>query len=125
MPTISYSSVESYTGHAIWVPVILHGLTSATTLAVLDTGASISVFNQGFAQAIGITDLHSGTSRVMGSASGAPDTAYIHVVSIEVWGRKLPVPIAFGTWNYNLLGMQGFFEQLGFGLDHGARRYYV
>ncbi len=104
---------------------ILRGAMPYSVQALLDTGAGISTFNEGIALAIGITDLYSGIARPLGAASGTGVTGYIHPVTIEIWGRRLVIPIAFSNWNVNVLGMQGFFDQIRFGLDHASNTYYV
>ena len=125
MATLNFKQSVNYPGHILLVPVTLMGAMPYTVQAVLDTGAGISMFNQGIALAVGITDIYGGTSREVRSASGNTETSYIHQVAIEILGRRLTIPIAFGTWNFNVLGMEGFFEQFVFGLDHRAKTFYV
>ena len=127
MTTVSFNSQHSYTGHSIMVDVrLLDSALPYTIQAVLDTGAVISTFDEQIAATIRISDVTTGTPRDYFAADGQKATGYIHVVRVEVWGKTLPIPVAFVPgWKANLLGMQGFLEQLIFGLDHARRAYYV
>jgi hypothetical protein len=99
-----------------------------TVQAVLDTGAAISYFDRALLPPLGITDVTAGRPIDLRAASGERSTGYVHSVNIEFVGHPMTIPVAFcPDWpegTDNLLGMEGFFEQLRAAFEHRARRFY-
>lgn len=99
-----------------------------TVQAVLDTGAAISYFDRALLPPLGITDVTTGRPIDLRAASGERSTGYVHSVNIEFVGHPMTIPVAFcPDWpegTDNLLGMEGFFEQLRAAFEHRARRFY-
>jgi hypothetical protein len=91
-----------------------------TLPALLDTGASFSVFDKAVASLLGIRDISPGTSvssvQQMRRSEMLPRYAYLHPIEIEFLGHRMRIPIGFvPSWDEgidNLLGMHGFFEQM-------------
>ena len=96
--------------------------------AVLDTGAAISYFDRALLPSLGITDVTTGKSIDLRAANGQKSTGYVHSISIEFVGHVMTIPAAFcPDWpegTVNLLGMEGFFEQLRAAFEHGDRKFY-
>jgi hypothetical protein len=121
----------AYSGNHVVVPVRLFpaGRPPITVNAVLDTGAAISFFDRALLPILGITDVSSGTKIPLTAANNDPADGYAFPVHLEIFGAPMTVPLTFSPdWpegTTNLLGMQGFFDQVEVGLDHSARRLYV
>lgn len=96
--------------------------------AILDTGAMNSIFAIWWAPHLGVTDVKSGRPFPVKTADNRESTAYLHDLDVEFFGQRMTVPVGFvPDWTDatdNLLGMNGFFDQLLFGLDHQHRRFY-
>lgn len=126
MTTLTFARELGYPGHSIRVPIRIHGGPQPFTVsAILDTGAAISVMDSTFTSQLGIVDYTSGAHRELRAANGQRADGYIHSVRIEIWGNLMVIPIAFTPRFPTLLGMEGFFDQLQFGLVHAAKKYYV
>ncbi len=116
---------DSDGNHDIPVEVILNGQGNTPVVidAIIDTGASISLFDKSVAQLLGI-DIPTGKPLKVRTASNDEYDAYIHPVDLEFLGLALNIPIAFcPAWDdvTNLLGMEGFAEALQLGLKHAER----
>ena len=100
------------------------GIPIAVT-AILDTGASISIFDKSLLPLLGITDVTAGPEFEVMTANSARAKAYAHEVEIEFLGRRMRVLIGFcPAWpdgTPNLLGMKSFFEQLHVAFKHRER----
>ena len=117
MTMLRFDSHQDYIGSAAVVPFRLfppNGV-SFTQTALLDTGAFMSFFDRALAPRLGIADLTAGRPTGLTAASGEAGQGYSFDLPIEVWGRRLTVPVAFcPAWpagTRNLLGMDGFFDQ--------------
>lgn len=86
----------------------------------------MSVFDHAILPSIGIPDVTTGTEVWLTAASGEQKKGYQHRLKIEFLGRPLTIPVAFcPAWpagRPNLLGMEGFFEQLVIAFEHEYRR---
>jgi hypothetical protein len=118
VPTIDFSYAHSYDSgpdvHLAIVPVRLFSIGNLpiTLPALLDTGASFSVFDKAVAGLLGIPDIESGEQRLvspaneaLGSASGY---AYLHPVEIEFLSQNESAIGFVPGWDEgidNLLGM--------------------
>lgn len=81
-------------------------------LALVDSGATISIFKAEIADLLGI-DIESGKETYLGGVGGRIK-GYIHNVELEVAGKKFECPMVFSreyTVSFSLLGRQGFFEE--------------
>lgn len=103
-----------------------------TINALLDTGAEWSVFSKALAPDLGIPDVTQGALRTvpLQTADNTPERlGFVHEIELEWLGNRLTVPIAFvREWPDdidNLIGMQGFFEELVVGFHHQQRMVYV
>ncbi len=126
--TLTFEQERGYgTGEGvIRVPVrVLSGVVPFTVQAVLDTGAYISVFDSAYAPSFGIPDYTAGEPMPLTPANGQTVVGYKFRILVEVWGRELIIPAVFYQGFPNLLGMQGFFDQIRIAFDHGRQRYYV
>ena len=97
--------------------------------ALVDTGASISMFDKSLMPLLGIVDVATGQKFEITAANNQVADAFAHDIEIEFLGRRLMVPLGFcPAWpdgTPNLLGMKGFCEQLHIALKHQERLLYV
>ncbi|MDA8333241.1 MAG: hypothetical protein M0027_18920 [Candidatus Dormibacteraeota bacterium] len=121
-----------YQGHSIELGFRFLGSDAAVSpvhRAILDTGATVSMFDLAHTAVAGIADVESGRPRDLVVANGAQAQGYEHDVAIEVLGMRLVVPGVFvpewGTGTGNLLGMEGFLDQFAFYLEHRFRELLV
>ena len=97
------------------IPITLHrGGVSTTTDALVDSGATASIFHCDYAEDLGIDDLESGEQMPFHGIKGDPLIAYAHEVSIEVGGNQLgTIQLAFSDElspeSLNILGQRDFF----------------
>lgn len=129
--TLRFAREHGYAGDKISIRVLLRGAFGREVYAsaYLDTGASISVFDNALASVLGIHDVASGRAITLSVADGRATTGYVHDVDLTILGYDLVVPVCFcPEWppdTRNLLGMEGFLDQLTIALDHSDRRLYV
>ena len=128
MTRLDFDRESTYAGDSIQVSVRIKPPSGAPfrAYAFLDTGASLSVFDITVAKPAGIDRLQDGRRIRMKTADGTEATGYVFELSMEFEGYDLLVPVAFcPDWpphTKNLLGMEGFLEQIDFGLIHADRR---
>lgn len=80
--------------------------------ALVDSGATVSVFKEDVAVSLGI-DIERGDEIYLGGVGGHI-RGYLHEVKVEIAGRTFVCPIVFSreyAVSFNLLGRQGFFEK--------------
>lgn len=81
------------------------------TSAVVDSGASISIFNSSTGRELGL-DIDSGEKRIFQGAS-AKLVGYVHTVKLLVAGIEIECKVAFSdelSTSFNLLGRQDIFH---------------
>ncbi len=82
------------------------------TSAIVDSGASISIFSSSIGRQIGI-DIESGERRIFQGAS-AKLSGYVHEVKLTIGGMEVTCKAAFsdelGT-SFNLLGREDVFDK--------------
>lgn len=80
--------------------------------ALIDSGATISIFRPEVADSLGI-DIEKGTEIYLGGVGGRIK-GFIHKVNVEIAGKKLKIPVVFSNEYHvslNLLGREGFFVE--------------
>lgn len=80
--------------------------------ALIDSGATISVFKDEVAEQLEIK-IESGKEIYLGGVGGRIK-GYIHELSLEIAGKKLFCPVVFSREylvSFNLLGREAFFNQ--------------
>ncbi|MBI2611364.1 aspartyl protease family protein [Candidatus Gottesmanbacteria bacterium] len=80
--------------------------------ALIDSGATISVFKDEIAEQLEI-EIESGKEIYLGGVGGRI-RGYIHELSLEIVGKKFLCPVVFSreyTVSFNLLGREAFFRQ--------------
>jgi len=94
------------------IPISLsHGSQEFTTLALVDSGATISVFRSEIAEALEM-DWREGEEMLLQSAN-AKFAAYLNEIKVRIEDTELTLQIAFTeelTTSFNILGRQSFFE---------------
>lgn len=97
--------------------------------ALIDTGASISMFDRSLVPLLGIADVTTGFKFQVTAANNQISDAYAHDIALEFLGQRMTVPVGFcPSWpdgTPNLLGMKGFCDQLHLGLKHRDRLLFV
>lgn len=79
--------------------------------ALVDSGATTSIFVGGVADALGI-EIENGQETYLGGVGGRI-RGFIHKLELVIAEKKLTVPVVFSreyTVSFNLLGRQGIFE---------------
>lgn len=92
------------------VPITLND--KITTLALIDSGASFSVFKPEVAKGLGI-DIEKGKKLKIGSIQGGI-SLYIHKIRVEVAGHSFTCKIGFSPAHVaaiNILGRDNFFRE--------------
>ena len=95
------------------IPIRFHfSTTTVDSTALIDSGATISVFRAYVAFNLGL-DLENGKEIYLGGVGGHIK-GYIHKLKIEIGGRKFLCPIVFSREylvSFNLLGREAVFKQ--------------
>lgn len=114
-----------FNGHSYFPVVPLYFTTSkkrVRALALIDSGASISIFRTETATTLGIS-IESGAKTILGGVGGKI-VGYVHELPIEVAGRKFLCPVVFSRdylVSFNLLGREAFFKQFQITFDERNR----
>jgi len=93
------------------------------TSALIDSGATTSIFRSDIAEQLGMK-IEQG-KEVYLSGVGGRIKGYLHRVKIEVAGKKFTCPIIFSyeyTVSLNLLGREGFFKKFVIVFDEGKKK---
>lgn len=106
------------------IPVSLSFRSKKTdTLALIDSGATISIFKSDVAETLKI-NIERGEEIYMGGVGGRIK-GFIHQLEMEVANRRINVPVVF-SYEYlvslNLLGRQSFFERFKITFDEKKKR---
>jgi hypothetical protein len=82
------------------------------TSALIDSGATVSVFKEDIAEQLGVV-IEEGTETYLGGVGGRIK-GYIHKLDIEIAGKKFLFPVVFSheyLVSFNLLGREAVFKQ--------------
>jgi hypothetical protein len=126
MKSITFEDEYLYDEHKVLVWIGVQGLhVQMNVEMVIDTGASISVFNRELTRLL-TAPVESGEPIELVVANRDAERAYIHEFNIDFLGRSLTIPAAIcPDWNTaNLLGMRGFLDQMVIAFDHAQKRIY-
>ena len=95
------------------IPVtVVSGDRKVNTSAVIDSGASISIFHGSFCKLLGL-DAESGEKRIFQGAS-AKLIGYTHEVNIIIADKEIRCKVAFSNdliTSFNLLGRESVFDK--------------
>lgn len=94
------------------IPLTLEFGKKKDVSALVDSGATISVFKEDVAISLGI-DVEKGEEIYLGGVGGHI-RGYVHKVKAEFAGKTLVLPVVFSheyLVSFNLLGREGFFEK--------------
>jgi len=108
------------------VPITLIDKEVLETFALLDSGASISIFRPEIAYQLGV-EIESGEAITSEGISGRI-TVYLHNIKVEFEGFSFLCKIGFSeeyTASFNLLGRDNFFEQFLITFDERSRKVIV
>lgn len=111
------------------IPVTLFksdGVPLTPLLAVVDSGASISLFHAEIAELLGL-DLTAGTKDYLGGIKDGVEV-YIHLVRCKISRYSFPCKIAFSaqlTIDFEVLGRLDFFEKFTVLLDESDQKLYL
>lgn len=113
--------------HGEYFPVIdllvYYGSTFARTSALIDSGASISVFRSEVAEQLGLV-IEKGKSTDLRGIAGRIE-GYIHPLRFAIAGKTFTCPVVFShehLVSFNLLGREGFFGQFQITFDERNRK---
>lgn len=110
-----------------WYPIIPVRLFNSDKLvdssALIDSGATISIFKEDVAKPLGI-NIEKGEEIFLGGVGGRIK-GYIHTLEIEVANKKFRIPIVF-SYEYlvslNLLGRDSFFNKFLLNFDERRKK---
>ncbi|MBI3050825.1 hypothetical protein HYY74_00020 [Candidatus Woesearchaeota archaeon] len=105
------------------IPLTLaHGEKRVNTSALVDSGATISIFNSSTGSELGV-DVESGEKRIFQGVS-AKLIGYVHTVTVLIEGEKIQCKVAFsgelGT-SFNLIGREGIFDKFSITFNESRR----
>lgn len=86
--------------------------------ALVDSGASISIFGEDTANELDI-DIEKGEKRILGGVGGRI-VGYVHKIKIKTAGKSFLCPVVFSREykvSFNLLGRDTFFEKFRITFD--------
>ncbi|MBU2459524.1 retropepsin-like domain-containing protein [Patescibacteria group bacterium] len=92
--------------------VFLIGKKRVRSQALIDSGATISVFGEETAETLGV-EIEKGEKTVLGGVGGRI-VGYIHKLRVRIAGKDFLCPIVFSREylvSFNLLGRQEFFKK--------------
>jgi len=115
---ISIKQVLLPDGSGDWLPILsvqisFESKKTSSFEALVDSGASITMFHGDFARAIGIIDITTGQRSTMtGAVAGAEMYIYAHEVQLIIGSDKISITAFFSDDLpiAGLLGRNGFFE---------------
>lgn len=123
METLSFRYRYEYKGSpsGITIPIRLSvdSQNVVELLAALDTGAENCIFQRDYADLLGL-DIESGVFKRFATAIGPFDT-YGHVVKLSCYEHDSEAMVYFSSsydFHRNVLGREGWFNKLRFGLVH-------
>lgn len=80
---------------------------------LVDSGADFCIFDAEIGELLGI-DIESGEPQMVGGITGAPETYYVHVVTLKIGGWPHSLKVGFlrniARLGYGVVGQQGFFD---------------
>ena len=100
-------------GHFPIIPILFFiGDKRVRSLALVDSGATISIFGEETADSLGIK-IENGEKTILGGVGGRI-VGYIHELRVRVAGKEFICPVVFSREylvSFNLLGRQEFFKR--------------
>lgn len=106
------------------IPVrVAAGKQARNTAALIDSGATISIFRTEIASGLGIT-IESGKEIIMGGVGGRIK-GHLHTVTVTAAGKTFSCPMVFSydyLVSFNLLGRTGFFDQFRISFEEKDHR---
>ena len=94
------------------IPVtIIKSNKKINTSAIVDSGASISIFNSSIGRIIGL-DIEAGEKRIFQGAS-AKLAGYVHSIKMIIAGKDVECKVAFSdelSTSFNLIGRENVFD---------------
>ncbi|MBM3209498.1 hypothetical protein FJZ40_04385 [Candidatus Shapirobacteria bacterium] len=103
--------------------VFLIGKKKIRSLALVDSGAAISIFGEETAESLGV-EIERGERTILGGVGGRI-VGYIHQMKIRAAGKEFACPVVFSREylvSFNLLGRKGFFKNFVIVLDESKRK---
>ena len=94
------------------IPVTIIKNIKLNTSAIIDSGASISIFSGSIGRLVGV-DIETGEKRVFQGAS-AKLAGYIHKVKMIIGGKVIECKVAFSdelSTSFNLIGRETIFDK--------------
>lgn len=94
----------------------------ARSLALIDSGATISIFNSDIADKLDII-IENGEKTTLGGVGGRI-IGYIHKIKVRVAGKSFICPVVFSREykvSFNLLGRDTFFEKFKITFDEAKK----
>ncbi len=129
MYTLTFDRRHAYAPDAagITLPVLIRlGERQVRLLAKVDTGASFCIFQRGYGEALGL-DIERGTRQQVATVSG-PFTTYGHAVTLVAADYAFDTTVYFAAereHRRNVLGRQGWLEQVRLGIIDYDRHLYL
>ncbi|HCM82361.1 MAG: hypothetical protein UW22_C0032G0003 [Candidatus Gottesmanbacteria bacterium GW2011_GWB1_44_11c] len=100
--------------------VFLVGEKRIRSQALVDSGATISIFGEETANSLGI-GIETGRKTILGGVGGRI-AGYIHNMKVRIAGKEFLCPVVFSreyTVSFNLLGREAFFRAFRITFEEG------
>lgn len=112
LPTFPYRANEKGGTFPVIPLTVISGQVKKEFFALVDSGATVSVFRPEVAESLGI-EITKGQEIYLGGVGGRIK-GYLHKLETEIAGKIFSCPIVFSheyLVSFNLLGREAFFEQ--------------
>jgi hypothetical protein len=100
-----------------------NGERNVTTLALLDSGSTISVFRTEIAEDLGL-EVHTGKEKILQSANGFIKV-YLFELSSEIKDERFVIRVGFSgdlTTSFNILGREDVFDRFRITFDEAHKK---
>lgn len=114
---------SNYNYYPIISITLSKNLLSTKASAIIDSGASISIFGEDTATELNI-NIEKGEKRILGGVGGRI-VGYVHKIKVKVAGKSFTCPVVFSREykvSFNLLGRDTFFEKFKITFDETKKK---
>lgn len=114
-----FSNYNYYPIISVWLQ---KGKFKTNVGALIDSGASISIFGEDTANELSI-NIEKGEKRILGGVGGRI-VGYVHKIKVKIAGKSFICPVVFSREykvSFNLLGRDTFFEKFKITFDEAKK----
>lgn len=118
-----YKKQYSVEGQPFFLPLIDVAIGDLGIVALVDSGASYSLFHAALGEHIGL-NIKAGQKFVSFGVDGKPIESFLHLTRVTIGGNSAMISISYSydlQTPYPLLGQRGFFEKFRICFDLGKK----